>query len=123
LHPEIVLIPELVVNSTGLSALALAKRFDGLHGGVVPSEYYARGCYFTLSNTRISPFKHLIYPIPEDGGLGVHVTLDLDGQVKFGPDVEWIEGIDDISNFLNRYCFYIPLFSVYFIQNFLHFFN
>ncbi|GMY19954.1 L-2-hydroxyglutarate dehydrogenase, mitochondrial isoform X1 [Fagus crenata] len=103
LHPELVLIPELVVNSTGLSALALAKRFDGLHSGVVPSKYYARGCYFTLSNTRISPFKHLIYPIPEDGGLGVHVTLDLDGQVKFGPDVEWIEGIDDISNFLNRF--------------------
>lgn len=112
LHPELVLIPELVVNSTGLSAPALAKRFDGLHGGVIPTTYYARGCYFTLSNTRIPPFNHLIYPIPEDGGLGVHVTLDLDGQVKFGPDVEWIEGIDDISGFLNRYSFYIPLFTL-----------
>ncbi|KAL4607254.1 hypothetical protein ACB092_09G160100 [Castanea dentata] len=103
LHPELVLIPELVVNSTGLSATALANRFDGLHSGVVPSGYYARGCYFTLSNTRFRPFNHLIYPIPEDGGLGVHVTLDLDGQVRFGPDVEWIEGIDDISSFLNRF--------------------
>ncbi|XP_062166027.1 L-2-hydroxyglutarate dehydrogenase, mitochondrial isoform X2 [Alnus glutinosa] len=119
LHPELILIPDLVVNSTGLSAPALAKRFDGLHSGVIPSAYYARGCYFTLSNTRIPPFNHLIYPIPEDGGLGVHVTLDLDGQVKFGPDVEWIEGIDDISGFLNRYSFYIPLFRVYFIQYFL----
>ena len=112
LLPELVLIPELVVNSTGLSATALANRFDGLHSGVVPSGYYARGCYFTLSNTRIRPFNHLIYPIPEDGGLGVHVTLDLDGQVRFGPDVEWIEGIDDISSFLNRYSFYILLFSI-----------
>ncbi|XP_059462974.1 L-2-hydroxyglutarate dehydrogenase, mitochondrial [Corylus avellana] len=103
LHPELVLIPDLVVNSTGLSAPALAKRFDGLHSGVIPTAYYARGCYFTLSNTRIPPFNHLIYPLPEDGGLGVHVTLDLDGQVKFGPDVEWIEGIDDISGFLNRF--------------------
>jgi L-2-hydroxyglutarate oxidase LhgO len=45
----------------------------------------------------------LIYPIPEDGGLGVHVTLDLNGQVKFGPDVEWIDGVDDISSFQNEY--------------------
>ncbi|GKF80203.1 hypothetical protein Tco_0238805, partial [Tanacetum coccineum] len=47
------------------------------------------------------PFTHLIYPIPEDGGLGVHVTLDLDGQVKFGPDVEWLNEIDDISSMQN----------------------
>ncbi|KAG2689848.1 hypothetical protein I3760_09G158900 [Carya illinoinensis] len=103
LHPDLVLIPELVVNCTGLSAPALAKRFDGLHSGVIPPAYYARGCYFTLSSTRNPPFSHLIYPIPEDGGLGVHVTVDLDGQVKFGPDVEWIKGIDDISSFLNRF--------------------
>ena len=122
LHPELVLIPDLVVNSTGLNAPALAKRFHGLHSGVIPTAYYARGCYFTLSNTRIPPFNHLIYPLPEDGGLGVHVTLDLDGQVKFGPDVEWIEGIDDISGFLNRYSS-LFLCSVYFIWYSLHFFN
>lgn len=109
LHPELVLIPELVVNCTGLSATALANRFDGVRSGVIPSTYYARGCYFTLSNAGIPPFNHLIYPIPEDGGLGVHVTVDMDGQIKFGPDVEWIGGIDDISSFLNRYLFYIPL--------------
>ncbi|KAK9265539.1 hypothetical protein L1049_001722 [Liquidambar formosana] len=103
LHPELILIPKLVVNSAGLSAPALAKRFNGLNSGVIPVAYYARGCYFTLSNTKIPPFRHLIYPIPEDGGLGVHVTLDLNSQVKFGPDVEWIAGIDDVSSFLNKF--------------------
>ncbi|KAF7819198.1 L-2-hydroxyglutarate dehydrogenase, mitochondrial [Senna tora] len=104
LHPDLVLTPKLLVNSAGLSAPALAKRFTALQSsGVVPSAYYARGCYFTLSNTKVPPFRHLIYPIPEDGGLGVHVTLDLNGQVKFGPDVEWIDGVDDISNFLNKF--------------------
>ncbi|PQQ01140.1 L-2-hydroxyglutarate dehydrogenase mitochondrial isoform X1 [Prunus yedoensis var. nudiflora] len=100
---EMVLIPKLVVNSAGLSAPVLAKRFDGLRSAVIPPAYYARGCYFTLSNTTICPFKHLIYPLPEDGGIGVHVTLDLNGQVKFGPNVEWIDGIDDVSSFLNKF--------------------
>ncbi|CAK9150184.1 unnamed protein product [Ilex paraguariensis] len=103
LRPDFELIPKIVVNSAGLSAPVLAKRFNGLAAGVIPASYYARGCYFTLSKTKIPPFKHLIYPIPEDGGLGVHVTLDLNGQVKFGPDVEWIGGIDCISSFLNRF--------------------
>ncbi|KDP34649.1 hypothetical protein JCGZ_11962 [Jatropha curcas] len=102
-HPELILIPKLVVNSAGLSALPLARRFNGLPSNIIPPAYYARGCYFTLSNTSIPPFRHLIYPIPEDGGLGVHVTLDLDGQVKFGPDVDWIDGVDDISSFLDKY--------------------
>ncbi|KAJ9129913.1 hypothetical protein P3X46_035213 [Hevea brasiliensis] len=100
---ELILIPKLVVNSAGLSALPLARRFNGLNSGIIPPAHYARGCYFTLSNTRVPPFQHLIYPIPEDGGLGVHVTLDLDGQIKFGPDVEWIHGVDDKSSFLDKY--------------------
>ncbi|KAL5079367.1 hypothetical protein RYX36_007788 [Vicia faba] len=102
LQPELLLIPKLVVNSAGLSAPALAKRFTGLQNRVIPPAYYARGCYFTLSSTK-APFRRLIYPIPEDGGLGVHVTLDLNGQVKFGPDVEWIDGVDDISSFQNKF--------------------
>ncbi|KAK7364906.1 hypothetical protein VNO80_13652 [Phaseolus coccineus] len=103
LHPELLLSSKLVVNSTGLSAPVLAKRFSGLKSEVVPSSYYARGCYFTLSNTKASPFRHLIYPIPEDGGIGVHVTIDLNGQVKFGPNVEWIDSVDDISSFQNKF--------------------
>ncbi|KAM7273933.1 hypothetical protein ACFE04_028597 [Oxalis oulophora] len=103
LEPELVLSPKLVVNCAGLSAPAVARRFYGLHNGIIPPTYFARGCYFTLSNVGVSPFKRMIYPIPEDGGIGVHVTLDLNGQVKFGPDVEWIKGVDDISSFLNKF--------------------
>ncbi|GJU79517.1 L-2-hydroxyglutarate dehydrogenase, mitochondrial [Tanacetum coccineum] len=101
--PDILLLPKLVVNSAGLSAAALARCFSGINCGVIPRSHYARGCYFSLTNTTVPPFTHLIYPIPEDGGLGVHVTLDLDGQVKFGPDVEWLNEIDDISSIQNKF--------------------
>lgn len=105
LHPELILIPKIVVNSAGLSAPILARQCSFLSDSVIPPAHYARGSYFTLSNTRETPFRHLIYPIPEEGGLGVHVTLDLDRRVKFGPDVEWIDGLDEISCFRNRYSF------------------
>ena len=58
----------------------------------VPSAYYAKGNYFTLSGR--SPFSRLIYPVPVPGGLGVHLTVDLGGQARFGPDVQWIDEID-----------------------------
>ena len=58
----------------------------------VPTEYYAKGNYFTLAGR--SPFSRLIYPVPVPGGLGVHLTIDLGGQARFGPDVEWIDSID-----------------------------
>ena len=100
--PQIVLLPKLLINSAGLSAVPLARRLHGLDPAFVPPAYYAPGCYFTLSQTR-SPFSHLIYPLPEDGGIGVHVTLDMNGLVRFGPDVEWLDGeMDDMSCFLNR---------------------
>ena len=105
LHAELTLLPKVVINSAGLAAVALAKRLMGPKNPSIPDAYYAHGQYFSLSKTKVPPFRHLIYPIPEDGGLGVHVTLDLDGQVKFGPDVEWIGGVPDISSFLNRYVF------------------
>ncbi|VVB05927.1 unnamed protein product [Arabis nemorensis] len=97
------LIPNLVVNAAGLGAQALAKRFHGLDHRFIPSSHYARGCYFTLLGTKSPPFNKLVYPIPEEGGLGVHVTVDLNGLVKFGPDVEWIECTDDNSSFLNKF--------------------
>lgn len=81
-----------VVNSAGLDAPALAARLSGVPRECVPRAYLARGNYFLLAGA--SPFRHLIYPLPEAGGLGVHVTLDLGGQVRFGPDVEWIEEKD-----------------------------
>ena len=82
----------LVVNSAGLHAPALARKIDGMPEARVPTAYFAKGNYFTLAGR--SPFSRLIYPVPVPGGLGVHITVDLGGQAKFGPDVEWIERID-----------------------------
>jgi L-2-hydroxyglutarate oxidase LhgO len=83
---------QLVVNAAGLEAPVVASNIAGMPRQGVPHRYFAKGNYFTLSMP--SPFSHLIYPVPEPGGLGVHLTLDLGGQAKFGPDVEWIETID-----------------------------
>jgi L-2-hydroxyglutarate oxidase LhgO len=81
-----------VVNSAGLHAPALARQFHGLKPDLVPTPYLCKGNYFTLSGAR--PFRRLIYPVPEEAGLGVHVTIDLGGQVRFGPDVEWLDSVD-----------------------------
>ena len=78
-----------VVNAAGLDAVALGRAISGPPAQAIPQAWYARGVYFTLMGK--APFSHLIYPLPEPGGLGVHLTLDLGGQAKFGPDVEWIE--------------------------------
>ncbi len=84
-----------VVNAAGLHAPALATRFGGLHRLQVPTPYYAKGSYFSLAGR--SPFSHLIYPVPEAAGLGVHLTLDLGGQARFGPDVQWVDSPDDLQ--------------------------
>lgn len=84
----------IVVNAAGLQAPVLARRFEGLHPQHVPRAYYAKGNYFTLAGR--SPFGQLIYPVPEAAGLGVHLTIDLGGQAKFGPDVQWVESADDL---------------------------
>ncbi len=83
-----------VVNAAGLDAPPLARRFDGLDARHVPRAWFAKGNYFTLSGR--SPFTHLIYPVPEGAGLGVHLTLDLGGQAKFGPDVQWVPSAGDL---------------------------
>jgi L-2-hydroxyglutarate oxidase LhgO len=82
----------LLVNSAGLHAPALANLIEGMPSERVPTAYYAKGNYFSLAGR--SPFSRLIYPVPVPGGLGVHITVDMGGQAKFGPDVEWIDGID-----------------------------
>lgn len=80
---------KLLINCAGMSAPAVAQKIEGLDKEQIPKAYFAKGNYFSLSGK--SPFTHLIYPIPEPGGLGVHLTLDMGGQAKFGPDVEWLE--------------------------------
>ena len=81
-----------VVNSAGLFAPDLASRLSGFPAAKVPKAHLAKGNYYLLQGK--SPFTRLIYPIPRDGGLGVHSSVDLGGQTRFGPDVEWIESID-----------------------------
>src|SRR5690606_24000514 len=81
-----------VVNSAGLSAQPVARELRGLDPATVPPHYYCKGSYFALQGR--APFTHLIYPAPEQAGLGVHLTLDLAGQGKFGPDVEWVDELD-----------------------------
>jgi len=82
----------LVVNAAGLTAPGVARAMRGFPSEFVPRTWLARGSYFTLAGK--APFRHLIYPVPFEGGLGIHLTLDLAGQARFGPDVEWIDEID-----------------------------
>jgi L-2-hydroxyglutarate oxidase LhgO len=82
----------LLVNAAGLGAQALARGVAGLPRSAVPPLHLAKGHYFALSGK--APFDRLIYPMPHDGGLGVHLTLDMAGQARFGPDVEWVDGLD-----------------------------
>ncbi len=81
-----------VVISAGLNAPAVARSITGIPAATIPPTYYAIGHYYTLTTT--SPFKRLIYPVARPDWLGVHVTIDLGGRVKFGPDFEWIDRID-----------------------------
>ncbi|WP_395665751.1 NAD(P)/FAD-dependent oxidoreductase [Methylocella sp.] len=83
----------LLVNAAGLSATKFARRIKGLDPRLVPQSYLAKGNYFALSGQK-APFSRLIYPAPVPGGLGVHLTFDLAGQARFGPDVEWVETED-----------------------------
>ncbi|HRO15624.1 MAG TPA: NAD(P)/FAD-dependent oxidoreductase [Paracoccus sp. (in: a-proteobacteria)] len=81
-----------LVNAAGLWASDAAGRIEGLAPAHIPRTLLARGNYFGLSGR--SPFSHLIYPLPEPGGLGVHLTLDMGGAMRFGPDVEWVDAVD-----------------------------
>lgn len=81
-----------VVNSAGLWAQGVARTIEGLPPATIPDCRYARGHYFLLAGR--SPFRHLVYPVAVPGGLGIHLTLDLSGQARFGPDVEWIDRVD-----------------------------
>ena len=84
-----------VVNAAGLDAQAVAAGFDGFAAAAIPQRRLAKGNYFSLGCR--SPFSRLIYPTPVDGGLGVHLTLDLGGQARFGPDVQWLDGHADVA--------------------------
>lgn len=82
----------LIINSSGLYAAELLKKMNGFPTQHIPNIYYAKGNYFSLSSQ--TKFNHLIYPVPEVGGLGIHLTLDMNNQAKFGPNVEWLDSVD-----------------------------
>jgi len=82
-----------LINAAGLQATSLARKITGLDPQKIPETYLAKGNYFALCGQK-SPFKHLIYPVPVPGGLGVHLTFDLAHQARFGPDVEWVSQED-----------------------------
>jgi L-2-hydroxyglutarate oxidase LhgO len=84
----------VLINSAGLQAPALARRIEGVPASSIPTDYLCKGSYFTLSGR--APFSRLIYPVPQHAGLGVHLTLDMGGQAKFGPDTEWV-GTEDYT--------------------------
>ncbi len=81
-----------LINSAGLSAQEISKSIAGIPGASIPPLYLSRGCYFSLVGK--TPFRHLIYPLPNNEGLGVHLTLDQSGCARFGPDTEWVDTID-----------------------------
>lgn len=81
-----------VVNAAGLSALWLAARFEGYRSGLPGPSALAKGSYFSYAGA--TPFRQLVYPVPEPGGLGIHLTLDLAHRARFGPNVEWVTNID-----------------------------
>lgn len=80
---------DTLVNAAGLGAWRVVSAMRGFPVAAIPARWLAKGNYFALESGR-APFRHLVYPVPEDGGLGVHLTLDLSGQARFGPDVEWL---------------------------------
>ena len=81
-----------VINSAGLGAQTISRSIEGINPDTIPELFYAKGNYYTLTGK--SPFNHLIYPVPVANGLGTHSSMDMGGQTKFGPDVEWVDDID-----------------------------
>ena len=99
-----------LINSAGLGAQNISQKIDHLDKSSIPKSRFCKGSYFSLACK--SPFTHLIYPVPNNAGLGVHLTLDLAGRAKFGPDTEWIDSpeysfntkkIDDFYNAIKKY--------------------
>jgi len=88
----------MMVNAAGLGAWAVARGLEGLDAALVPPRVLAKGNYYALAAGR-SPFSRLVYPVPVEGGLGVHLTLDLAGQARFGPDVEWLGDVEGIVDY------------------------
>ena len=89
-----------LINSAGLFASVVANNIEGLDKKLIPKTFYAKGNYFSVAKDL--GIRHLVYPIPEGFGLGIHLTLEMDNTIKFGPDVEWVDKINDYNVNINR---------------------
>jgi L-2-hydroxyglutarate oxidase LhgO len=87
-HDSTRILAKQCINATGLSAVSFCQGLQGFPEAVLPKAYFAKGSYFSYQGK--VPFQHLIYPVPVNGGLGVHLTLDMNNAAKFGPDVDWL---------------------------------
>jgi len=82
----------VLINTAGLDAIDVARGIEGLDPAWIPRLHLAKGNYFRIEGP--TPFSHLVYPTPDPGALGIHVTLDLSGRARFGPDLQWIDALD-----------------------------
>jgi len=94
-----------LVNCAGLDSVAVAHQIKTLSAAHIPKAFLAKGTYFKLAGTR-NPFSRLVYPMPNEAGLGIHVTLDLNGAAKFGPDVEWVDELNFLPDESRAHSFY-----------------
>jgi len=106
-HAPTEIVSPVVVNAAGLFAQAVARSIEGLPANTVPPCHYAKGHYYVLSGR--SPFRRLVYPLAVAGGLGVHVTLDMGGRARFGPDVSWVDRIDYAFDDVRAPAFYAAI--------------
>jgi len=97
----------ILINAAGLHAPRVAACFDEFPSSHIPKAKFAKGSYFSLAGK--APFCHLVYPVPEPGGISVHLTLDLGGQARFGPDVEWVDEIDYAVDPKRSHAFYAEI--------------
>jgi L-2-hydroxyglutarate oxidase LhgO len=100
-----------LVNSAGLNAQDVAHSIEGLNGETIPPLYFAKGHYFSLGGN--APFNHLIYPVAGKGGLGIHVTKDMAGRCRFGPDVQWLDTVDYSFDETRRHNFHEAISKYY----------
>jgi L-2-hydroxyglutarate oxidase LhgO len=84
------LVARTAINATGLGSVAMTRRIEGYPITAIPQAYFAKGNYFACSGR---PFRRLVYPMPNEAGLGIHATIDLNGGTRFGPDVEWTDSL------------------------------